>query len=84
MKAFTVPTLQAMQPGDLIFIPGSDGTTAHPGHAGMHIGLGADGRQWLVQAPHTGTVVKTAPVDSWAGDIVKIIRPVISVIAGSQ
>ena len=72
-----IPGLQAMQPGDLIFIPGSNGTRQHPGHVGMYIGPGADGRQWLVQAPHTGSVVKTTPVDSWAGKIVAVVRPVL-------
>lgn len=72
-----VPNLQAMQPGDLIFIPGSDGTREHPGHVGMYIGRDSAGQQWLEQAPHTGTTVRTAPVRSWAGQIAKIIRPVI-------
>jgi cell wall-associated NlpC family hydrolase len=69
-----VTSLAAMQPGDLIFIPGSDGTRAAPGHVGMYIGAVA-GRQYLVQAPHTGTVVQVSPVSSWASEIVAIRRP---------
>jgi cell wall-associated NlpC family hydrolase len=69
-----VTNLAAMQPGDLIFIPGSDGTMAHPGHVGMYIGT-IHRRQLLVQAPHTGTVVKTVPVSSWANQIAAIRRP---------
>jgi cell wall-associated NlpC family hydrolase len=69
-----VTSLAAMHPGDLIFIPGSDGTTAHPGHVGMYIGT-IRGRQFLVQAPHTGTVVKTVPVSTWARQVAAIRRP---------
>lgn len=70
-----VPSLAAAQPGDLIFIPGSNGTMTRPGHVGMYIGRGKDGRQYLVQAPHTGTVVQVTPV--WgAAQIAMIRRPV--------
>jgi len=69
-----VPNLAAMEPGDLIFIPGSDGTRTAPGHVGMYIGA-AGGRQYLVQAPHTGTVVQVTPVSSWTGEVVAIRRP---------
>jgi cell wall-associated NlpC family hydrolase len=71
-----VTSVAAMQPGDLIFIPGSDGTMAHPGHVAMYIGRDGSGRQWLVQAPHTGTVVHTTLVSSWASEIAAIRRPV--------
>lgn len=70
-----VTSLAAMQPGDLILIPGSDGTMAHPGHVGMYIGKDSSGRQWLVQAPHTGTVVHTSLVESWASEVAAIRRP---------
>ncbi|SRR6266511_618999 len=69
-----VSSVDAMQPGDLILIPGSDGTMTHPGHVGMYIGRGGDGRQYLVQAPHTGTVVQVSPVWS-ASQIAAIRRP---------
>ncbi|ABW16609.1 NLP/P60 protein [Parafrankia sp. EAN1pec] len=40
------------QPGDLLFIPGSDGTALAPGHVGMYIGNGqviaAKGARWGV------------------------------------
>jgi len=71
-----VPGLATMQPGDLLFIPGSDGTAAHPGHVGMYIGVGGDNRQYLVQAPHIGTVVKVIPVSDWASQVAAIRRPV--------
>ena len=70
-----IPDLTNAQPGDLLFIPGSDGTRTRPGHVGLHIGTGGDGRPYLVQAPHTGDVVKVTPVASWAGQIVAIRRP---------
>jgi cell wall-associated NlpC family hydrolase len=78
-EGVSVPSIQAMQPGDLIFIPGSDGTRQHPGHVGMYIGLDAHKRRWLVQAPHTHAFVKTTQVDAWAGSIVRIVRPVLPV-----
>src|SRR5207253_1163153 len=71
-----VPGLAAMKPGDLIFIPGSDGTASDPGHVGMYIG-DAGGQQYLVQAPHTGDVVKVTPVSNWGNQIVAIRRPVV-------
>jgi hypothetical protein len=41
-----------LRPGDLLFVPGSAGTIANPGHVGMYIGDGL-----LVSAPRTGQVV---------------------------
>jgi cell wall-associated NlpC family hydrolase len=70
-----VYSLNAMQPGDLIFIPGSNGTMSRPGHVGMYIGRDGAGRRWLVQAPHTGDHVKTTAVDAWRS-IAAIRRPV--------
>ena len=70
-----VGSLAAMQPGDLIFIPGSDGTMSAPGHVGLYIGRGGDGAQYLVQAPHTGDVVKVTSVRSWSNQIAAIRRP---------
>ncbi len=59
-----------IQPGDLLFIPGSNGTPDHPGHVGMAMGDGL-----LVQAPHTGDVVKITKISQWANQI-SIIRRV--------
>ena len=69
-----VPGPSFMKPGDLIFIPGSDGTMANPGHVGMFIGPGADGQPALVQAPSTGDVVKIIPVSGWTSKIAAIRR----------
>lgn len=68
-----VPSLSALAAGDLVFIPGSDGTRAVPRHVGMYIGNGL-----IVQAPHTGDVVKISTLASWQSQI-SIIRRVRSV-----
>ena len=69
-----VPGVSAMQPGDLIFIAGSDGSPADPGHVGLYVGA-AGGIGYLVDAPETGKTVEITPVSSWAGLIVAIRRP---------
>jgi cell wall-associated NlpC family hydrolase len=69
-----VPSTAAMQPGDLIFIAGSDGTPANPGHVGLYIGL-VNSLPYLVDAPETGRTVEITPVSTWAGLIVAIRRP---------
>lgn len=42
-----------LQPGDLVFFVGSDGTRKEPGHVGIYVGDG-----YLIDAPHTGTFVR--------------------------
>jgi cell wall-associated NlpC family hydrolase len=42
-----------LQPGDLVFFIGSDGTRKAPGHVGIYIGDG-----FIVDAPHTGSFVR--------------------------
>ena len=56
-------------PGDLIFIPGSDGTTRPPGHVGLYVG-----DDLLVQSPHTGDHVKITPLSNWTSEVVAIRR----------
>ncbi|SCF29404.1 NlpC/P60 family protein [Micromonospora purpureochromogenes] len=70
-----VPSLAAMRPGDLIFIPGSDGTMSRPRHVGMYIGTDRSGRQYLVQAPKTGDIVKVVAVSNWSRQVAAIRRP---------
>ncbi|MET8042551.1 C40 family peptidase [Micromonospora sp. NPDC005215] len=70
-----VPSLVAIRPGDLIFIPGSDGTMTRPGHVGMYIGVDRSGRQYLIQAPKTGDVVKVVAVSNWSRQVAAIRRP---------
>ncbi|MGH3305900.1 MAG: C40 family peptidase, partial [Streptosporangiaceae bacterium] len=52
-----VPLAQ-IQPGDLLFYPGSDGTPANPGHVVMYLGGGQ-----VIQAPQTGEDVQVDPLD---------------------
>jgi cell wall-associated NlpC family hydrolase len=59
-------------PGDLLFIAGSDGTVAAPGHVGMYLGQGV-----LVEAPRTGLTVQRSPLAGyWKKNIVSIRREV--------
>jgi len=50
--------LSQIQPGDLLFSAGSDGTRANPGHVVMYLGGGQ-----IVQAPQTGEDVQVDPLD---------------------
>lgn len=69
--------------GDLVLIPGSDGTAAAPGHVGMVIGsvatTTADGQPardlWLIQAPgYANLPVELTPAANWlsGGPIVAV------------
>jgi cell wall-associated NlpC family hydrolase len=51
-----------LAPGDLIFIPGSDGTLdpPNPQHVGIYIGEG-----YVVEAPQTGDVIKIVAADGF-------------------
>jgi len=44
---------ERLQPGDLVFFTGSDGTREAPGHVGIYVGDG-----YLIDAPHTGSFVR--------------------------
>lgn len=58
--------------GDLVFIPGSDGSAANPGHVGMVAGYvdRKDGRHlYIVQAPETGVPVELTEATEWSGQI---------------
>lgn len=62
-----------LQPGDLIFTAGSDGTAANPGHVGIY--LGGD----LVEdAPHTGADIELSKFDGgyWNKNAVAMRRVV--------
>lgn len=60
-----VASVSQLVPGDLVFIPGSDATSAGPGHVGMYVGNGM-----LINAPYTGQVVRLEPVAKWRSQIV--------------
>ena len=46
----------ALSPGDLVLIPGSDGTLAEPGHVGIFVG---DGLVLSAVDPEQGVIVQT-------------------------
>jgi cell wall-associated NlpC family hydrolase len=59
-----------LQPGDLLFVPGSDGTTEHPGHVGMYLG-----DNLVIEAPHTGANIEIMPFAGyWQQSTVAIRR----------
>lgn len=57
------------QPGDLLFIPGTDGTAAAPGHVGMYVG---DGRVIAAKGARWGVVESS--LSDWT-TIVGVTRP---------
>ncbi|QDY09484.1 NlpC/P60 family protein [Micromonospora sp. HM134] len=58
-----------LHPGDLILIPGSQGTRTTPRHIGMYLGSGL-----IIHAPSSGDVVKLATLNGWANQIAAIRR----------
>lgn len=65
-----------LEPGDLIFTAGSDGTDQSPGHVGMYIG-----DDLVIDAPHTGAHIELSKFDGgyWnveAVDFRRIIKRV--------
>ena len=63
-----VVPLSQIQPGDLLFSAGSDGTPANPGHVVMYLGGGQ-----VIQAPQTGQDVQIDPAD--LASVVVATRP---------
>lgn len=53
-------TKAQLLPGDLVFSAGSDGSASHPGHVGIYAGGGQ-----VIEAPHTGDVVKYLPLSEF-------------------
>jgi cell wall-associated NlpC family hydrolase len=62
-----VASLHQVQPGDLLFIPGSTGTARNPGHVGLYAGGGI-----VVDAYDDKHGVIIEPVGRWAPQIVAI------------
>ncbi|WNV83158.1 C40 family peptidase [Umezawaea sp. Da 62-37] len=67
-----VGSLAQVEPGDLLFIPGSDGTAAAPGHVGMYVGNG-----YVVDAYDTDHGVILTTLESWKPKVVAIRRIVV-------
>ncbi len=59
-------SVSALRPGDLVF---TEGTAAAPDHVGMFIGHGL-----IINAPHTGDVVRIATLASWKPQILAARR----------
>ena len=72
--AGTPVSVQDARAGDLVLIPGSDGTPADPGHVAMVAGADTTGALWLLEAAHTGIPIRLTPLAGWAGQIVTIRR----------
>ncbi len=59
-----------LEPGDLLFTAGSDGTATDPGHVGMYIGSGL-----VIEAPQTGEPVMITPLAGyWQQNTVAVRR----------
>ncbi|MDQ5841092.1 MAG: C40 family peptidase [Chloroflexota bacterium] len=69
IKAGTPTSQSALQPGDLLLTPGSDGTLASPGHVGMFIGHGL-----VIHAPRTGDVIKVVTFSSFTANGISDLR----------
>jgi len=72
--AGTPVSIQDARTGDLVLIPGSDGTATNPGHVGMVAGTDNAGKVWLVEAARTGIPIRLTPMAGWTGQIVTIRR----------
>ncbi|MEV8530095.1 C40 family peptidase [Streptomyces sp. NPDC052000] len=59
-KFGTAVSANELAPGDLVFAAGSDGTASAPGHVGMYAGGGQ-----VIEAPHTGAVVRFTPLSAF-------------------
>jgi hypothetical protein len=64
-----VASIEQVQPGDLLFIPGSLGSAQVPRHVGMYAGHGL-----IVDAYDTDTGVILEPLSAWTSKIVAIRR----------
>ncbi len=65
----SVSSVAELQPGDLLFIAGSDGTRSNPGHVGMYLGDGL-----VIQAPRSGQDVGIDQLSLWASSVVALRR----------
>ena len=63
------PAIDALQPGDLVFWS-DDGTVEGIGHVAIYLGAGR-----VVQAPHSGDVVRVTPIDQVEAGTMGATRP---------
>ena len=64
--------LSQLQPGDLLFTAGSDGSDSNPGHVGMYIG-----DNLIIQAPQTGEDIMLTPLAGYWQENTVDIRQII-------
>jgi cell wall-associated NlpC family hydrolase len=69
MRDGTSTTIAALQPGDLVLIPGSAGSLASPAHMGIYIGRGL-----VVHAPKTGDVVRVTLLSAFTAGGISALR----------
>jgi cell wall-associated NlpC family hydrolase len=67
-----VYSFSQLEPGDLIFTPGSDGTATDPGHVGMYLGSGL-----VVSAPETGKPVMITPLSGYWREQAVAVRRIV-------
>jgi len=67
--AFPHVAVGSLRPGDLVFFNPGEFAAGLPGHVGIYIGEGR-----MIDAPHTGAVVRVDPVASF-GEYVGAARP---------
>jgi cell wall-associated NlpC family hydrolase len=68
-----VSSLSQLEPGDLLFTAGSDGTNTDPGHVGMYIGSGL-----VIQAAETGEPIMVTPLAGYWQDNTLAIRRIVA------
>jgi cell wall-associated NlpC family hydrolase len=68
-----VSSLSDLQPGDLLFTAGSDGTATDPGHVGMYVGDGE-----VIQAATTGEPIMITPLAGYWQDSTVAIRRIVN------
>jgi hypothetical protein len=69
-----------LQPGDLVFFTGSDGTRKAPGHVGIYVGDG-----YLIDSPHTGSVVRIDSLDErWFANNYVGAKRIVSISVGAR
>lgn len=62
-------TIGTIRPGDLVLIPGSDGSLASPSHMGLYVGDGL-----VIHAPKSGDVVRVTGLTGFVGNGLSGIR----------
>jgi cell wall-associated NlpC family hydrolase len=65
-----LPAPSQLRPGDLVFFNAGEFAPGLPGHVGIYIGHGQ-----MIDAPHTGAVIRADPVSTFGNEYVGAARP---------